>query len=205
MDSFRRRAVKWRSRFSLRSTPFAPFATTWLNPGHRLYWVRVPGYFCQFFLEPPKAVPERGGPERIRGEVIPIIVADEQKRRLLHAILNSSTYYQFFCVYTDGRHINPSDVLEFPLDIERMSTEAALALSALSIKLEKCMRANTKKWRKSGLLIDSVVSAPCKTVIDAIDRELGKHYSFTDEELDFIINYDIKYRMGRDSQNEEDE
>lgn len=23
-----------------------------------------------------------------------------------------------------------------------------------------------------------------------------KHYSFTTEELDFIINYDIKYRMG---------
>ena len=23
-----------------------------------------------------------------------------------------------------------------------------------------------------------------------------KHYRFTEEELDFIINYDIKYRMG---------
>ena len=29
-----------------------------------------------------------------------------------------------------------------------------------------------------------------------IDRVLAKHYGFTDEELDFIINYDIKYRMG---------
>jgi hypothetical protein len=27
---------------------------------------------------------------------------------------------------------------------------------------------------------------------------LAQHYGFTDEELDFIINYDIKYRMGRD-------
>jgi len=25
---------------------------------------------------------------------------------------------------------------------------------------------------------------------------LAKHYEFTEEELDFIINYDIKYRMG---------
>jgi len=25
----------------------------------------------------------------------------------------------------------------------------------------------------------------------------AKHYGFTDEELDFIINYDIKYRMGK--------
>ena len=27
----------------------------------------------------------------------------------------------------------------------------------------------------------------------------------TDEELDFIINYDIKYRMGKESENGEEE
>ena len=36
-----------------------------------------------------------------------------------------------------------------------------------------------------------------KFIIDEIDRVLAKHYGFTDEELDFIINYDIKYRMGQ--------
>ena len=36
------------------------------------------------------------------------------------------------------------------------------------------------------------------------DRVLAAHYGFTDEELDFIINYDIKYRMGRDAENEEE-
>ena len=36
-----------------------------------------------------------------------------------------------------------------------------------------------------------------KPIIDQIDKVLAKHYGFTDEELDFIINYDIKYRMGR--------
>ena len=35
-----------------------------------------------------------------------------------------------------------------------------------------------------------------KSIIDEIDHVLAKHYGFTDEELDFIINYDIKYRMG---------
>jgi hypothetical protein len=37
-----------------------------------------------------------------------------------------------------------------------------------------------------------------------IDRVLAAHYGFTSEELDFIINYDIKYRIGRDAKNEED-
>ena len=35
-----------------------------------------------------------------------------------------------------------------------------------------------------------------KPIIDMIDELLAKHYGFTEEELDFIINYDIKYRMG---------
>lgn len=35
-----------------------------------------------------------------------------------------------------------------------------------------------------------------KTIIDNIDAVLARHYGFTGEELDFIINYDIKYRMG---------
>ena len=35
------------------------------------------------------------------------------------------------------------------------------------------------------------------------DRVLAAHYGFTDDELDFIINYDIKYRMGRDAESDE--
>ena len=35
-----------------------------------------------------------------------------------------------------------------------------------------------------------------KLIIDEIDELLAKHCGFTEEELDFIINYDIKYRLG---------
>lgn len=31
------------------------------------------------------------------------------------------------------------------------------------------------------------------------------YYGFTDEELDFIINYDIKFRMGKELGEEEEE
>ena len=37
-----------------------------------------------------------------------------------------------------------------------------------------------------------------KPILDKIDCILAQHYGFTQEELDFIINYDIKYRMGKE-------
>ena len=44
-----------------------------------------------------------------------------------------------------------------------------------------------------------------KPIIDEIDTVLAEHYGFTEDELDFIINYDIKYRMGKELENGEDE
>jgi len=38
-----------------------------------------------------------------------------------------------------------------------------------------------------------------KSIIDEIDNLLAKHYGFTGQELDFIVNYDIKYRMGQNA------
>ena len=38
-----------------------------------------------------------------------------------------------------------------------------------------------------------------KSIIDEIDDLLAKHYGFTGQELDFIVNYDIKYRMGQNA------
>jgi hypothetical protein len=47
----------------------------------------------------------------------------------------------------------------------------------------------------SKLIIDEIVGAASPME----NRVLAQHYGFTDEELDDLINYDIKYRMERDS------
>ena len=49
---------------------------------------------------------------------------------------------------------------------------------------------------KGVLRIETFDYATCKPIIDKIDGVLAAHYGFSNEELDFIINYDIKYRMG---------
>ena len=53
--------------------------------------------------------------------------------------------------------------------------------------------------KKKNIQIISPATAP-KTIDKRknIDKLLADHYGFTDEELDFIINYDVKYRMGEE-------
>ena len=35
-----------------------------------------------------------------------------------------------------------------------------------------------------------------KEIINKIDEVLATHYGFDEEEVDFLINYDIKFRVG---------
>ena len=37
-----------------------------------------------------------------------------------------------------------------------------------------------------------------KDILDQIDARLGHHYGFKDDELELIVNYDIKFRMGQE-------
>jgi hypothetical protein len=64
---------------------------------------------------------------------------------------------------------------------------------------------NTGLWRKSGLLIESVDSRPTKSVIDEIDHVLSQHYGLRDEDFDFIVNYDFKFRVGQENSETNDE
>ena len=64
----------------------------------------------------------------------------------------------------------------------------------------------TNNYGKYGVLrIQSFQPRLSKRNIDEIDAVLGECYGFFPEELDFIINYDIKYRMGADAEDGEEE
>ena len=68
---------------------------------------------------------------------------------------------------------------------------------------EKNKNRKESYYKSTGKVIyDEYFPKKSKPIIDEIDKLLASHYGFTEEELDFIINYDIKYRMG-DELNEE--
>ena len=52
--------------------------------------------------------------------------------------------------------------------------------------------------------IGKAINEAMKAVEAENDTVLAGHYGFTAEELDFILNYDIKYRLGRNAGEEEE-
>ncbi len=76
--------------------------------------------------------------------------------------------------------------------------------SKLSKSLEKTSEFREMKFRHDHLRVQCIIPKFSKPILDEIDAVLAWHYGFTAEELDFILNYDIKYRMGRDSGEEEE-
>ena len=110
-------------------------------------------------------------------------------------ILNSSLYYWFFKNISNCRDYASREIVPFPIgninDLDFSDIGNRLNQSYIVNKAIK------NRVYPSGLVYyEEYYPAKSKIIIDEIDKVLAKHYGFTEEELDFIINYDIKYRMG---------
>ena len=130
-----------------------------------------------------------------------VYLPDSRTAHVVCAILNSSIFYAYFIAHGDCFHLSDRLVGSFPVT-GNMVRDAALV--RLNKKLMRDLRAEAcdKTIRTRGG--DRITYAEyqvhkSKSIIDEIDSTLTRHYGFTDEELDFIINYDIKYRMGRET------
>ncbi len=103
--------------------------------------------------------------------------------------------------FTDCRHVNKREVNGFPLDLETLTADQCESIQLLAKELSQSMADNSEfrrmRFSHDTLEVQCIIPKHSKAIIDQVDQFLARHFGFTDEELDFIINYDIKYRMGR--------
>jgi hypothetical protein len=98
-----------------------------------------------------------------------------------------------------------------PFSFENLSKEQVNKLVLYGKKLQQDFQQNShsversysKKGRNFTMIKQHFYIKKSKPIIDEIDKVLSEHYGFTEEELDFNINYDIKYRMGSELNEEE--
>jgi len=100
-------------------------------------------------------------------------------------------FYWFYSVFSDCEHLNDTLIRRFPLPKSWSETNWIL-LSAKLRSDQKLASATKTITIKQGHVIqyEEMKAFSTKPTIDEIDRVLAKH---------FILNYDIKYRLGRDA------
>jgi hypothetical protein len=121
--------------------------------------------------------------------------------------LNSSLFRWYIQVFTDCRHVNKREVDNFPLvmDAAQDFEEPWISLAgALSESLRANSEFRSMKFAHDHLRVQCIIPKRSKPIIDDIDIALSRHFDLTPEELDFIVNYDIKYRMGQGNEDEND-
>ncbi len=124
-------------------------------------------------------------------------------------LLNATLFRWFVNVFSDCRHINKREVEGMRLDLARAVAERGGPLQALSQRLSKRLLETAEfrqmRFSHDTLRVQCIIPKSSKPIIDEIDCILGAHYGFSQEETDFIVNYDIKYRMGQDEEDEGEE
>ena len=164
---------------------------------HRVYYRTTGGLYWKVFTDFPPAFTVNGRAAHSTRETSFGVDAPEIVKPVI-AILSSNLFWWWYTISTTCRDLNPYDIQNFPISEGVLYTSELVTLG--DMYLEDIQRHSTimvRRQQQTGRTeTQSFKIQKSKPIIDQIDRVLSQHYGFTDEELDFIINYDIKYRMG---------
>lgn len=168
----------------------------------RIYYTRKLSGFVQILDFVPEMY-DSSGRHREPSELKLIHFESETARNAFLAFLNSSLFYWMLTIYSDCRNLNRREVHSVPFNLSKANNEILNCLASLSEDLMTDFRLHSRmlslRYEDLGnVSVQSIVPKFSKPIIDEIDRTLAPYFGFTDEELDFVINCDIKYRMGQD-------
>jgi hypothetical protein len=159
------------------------------------YWVRAMT-FAPYFRN------ERDGEKRsMQLKTLP--VRDAADAMVVVALLNSSLFYWWWLLLSDCRHLNRREIDRFPAGLAEMGRPykrvLGLACSRLMDDYRRHAVLRVCRYRTTGQVVyDEFYPGQSKSILDGIDWVLAAYYGFSDEERDFLLNYDIKYRLGSD-------
>jgi hypothetical protein len=169
---------------------------------HPMYYQEA----CRYWVKACKGYPFF----RRNGESMPpphgrtVFFQDRKACAFGACLVTSTLFYWFYSCFSDCEHINDALIQGFNIPNSWAGDDWVSIEHRLAESLKKNSRRktiNTKQGHK--IEYDELDASTSKQILDDIDCVLAQHYGFTEEELDFIINYDIKYRMGVDADDQE--
>ena len=174
---------------------------------HKVYYSRKVHNFLQALDFVPKVF-DGSGNVRPPSELKSLMLGSEAEALAVFCILNSTLFRWFVNSFSDCRHVNKREVEGFRCDIVKLLHVNRRKVTTLASKLRDSLQETSElrqmRFKHDHLRVQCIIPKHSKSIIDEIDRILAIHYGFLDEELDFIINYDIKYRMGQGAGEDEE-
>ncbi|MFC7411142.1 Eco57I restriction-modification methylase domain-containing protein [Hydrogenophaga atypica] len=163
----------------------------------RVYYRTTGGLYWKVFTDFAPAFSVNGAAGSSSRETSFTTAAVENATPLV-GILSSNCFWWWYTITSNLRDLNPTDIQEFPIpraalaspDIKSLAERYIQDLRRNSTMLVRNQKSTGRTETQSFRIRTS------KSVIDSIDIELGKLLGLSDDEVDFVINYDIKYRMG---------
>jgi len=174
---------------------------------YEVYCHRIVAHFMKATDFVPFFSNERDGEKKSEDyKVFPVARAD--LRPVLAALLNSNLFFWYYLVYSDVYHCGRELILGFSCDLERLQKEQGTSLAALNTALMQDLRKNCVRrripYKTTGFVeYDEYYPRESKPFVDKIDAVLARYYGLSEEELDFLVNYDMKFRIG--AANDEDD
>ncbi len=177
------------------------------STSHRLYYkITGVGHWFAFTTRPPKFWREGEAGNSTREQSVAF--STSETRDTAFCCLWSTLHYWLYQARTNCRDFNPSDLEYLPLPASLVG--GIPEFTALARKIMKSLEDNAEIGAASysvggAVKYEKFRPKLAKPLFDQVDAILGRLYGLTNEELDFILNYDIKYRMGQDAAGEEDD
>lgn len=171
---------------------------------HRIYYRTDGGLYWKVFTDFAPAFNLNGKKGHSSRETWFTVDSRDRVRPVI-AALSSGVFWWWYTVTSNLRHLNPFDVQNFPVPESALNDPKLRTLGERYLQdMERNSTMLVREQKQTGTTeTQSFKIQKSKPIIDEIDAVLAKHYGFTEEELDFIINYDIKYRLGRGDDDDE--
>lgn len=117
-------------------------------------------------------------------------------------LINSSVFYWLWIMMSSERDFTRNDIGSFPFDYDRVRDNDLEKY----MLLEKQLMENYKEHSRitetnlstGRMILQEFHPKYAKPILDQIDALIGKTLGFSKDEVDFICNFDLKFRMGDD-------
>jgi hypothetical protein len=171
-----------------------------LGGGSVVYYHNAPRYWVRAMTFAPYFWNERDG-AKLSAQVKTLELPGQAEAEAVAGLLNSSLFCWWWLLLSDCRHLNRREIDRFPAGLADMSRDCKRSLGALCRRLMADYRRHAVRkmcrYRATGKVVyDEFYPGRSKPILDEIDRALAGYYGLTAEEVDFLLNHDLKYRLG---------